>query len=147
MYKLLEFLQLTQVLPYIMVPDSEFVVVVQGKEAQFECKLLFGFEQGQTIRWNWFLDGQLLENSANTVITYENEISTLTFKNTDTTSRNQIECRAQNVQVIIHVRSVIDGKKTRIVAEISVLKLLLSLFASHQFQLVNLRLRIIIRDG
>lgn len=77
-------------------PDSEFVVVVQGNEAHFECRLLFGFEDGQTINWSWFLDGQLLENSVNAVITYENEVSTLTYKNTATTSKKQIECRAQN---------------------------------------------------
>jgi len=76
--------------------DSEFVVVVQGNEAQLECRLLFGFEQGQTISWSWFLDGQLLENSANTVVTYEREISTLKLKKIDTISKNKIECRAEN---------------------------------------------------
>jgi hypothetical protein len=77
-------------------PDSEYVVVVQGNEVKFECRLLFGFEHGQTISWSWFLDDQLVENSANNVEISTDQISTLTLKNTATISKNQIECRARN---------------------------------------------------
>jgi hypothetical protein len=88
--------------------------VIEGDSIDLTCTLLYGYENGQVIRWFWLHNNQVLDNATLTYEIISNNVthsSTLRLSNVSLSARGEIECQANNEygdhsrEVLLRVKS------------------------------------------
>lgn len=85
-------------MPYLYMSEHPSLTDFEGGEQQFQCKALFGFEEGQKLDWKWKYGKTALESQPN--ITIETDAAAhetrLVLKNLKESQRGDYKCIVHN---------------------------------------------------
>jgi hypothetical protein len=88
------------VLPFFYLPEKAQIIITEGNDVELVCELLYGYENNQTITWNWTLNGVQVQSTDK--IRIENMAgpssyqTKLIFKEVNQTSKGFYQCQAAN---------------------------------------------------
>lgn len=78
--------------------DKSSVTITEGGYVTFTCKLIVGYQQGQTVKWDWQANGKSLSNDTRTQITVaaDNSEAKLVLRQITVNDKGDYTCSADN---------------------------------------------------